>query len=371
MGFNFSIFIIIIMLFIIVNFNKQIPRKKRDSLFLKITFFIFFLVVAFRGFNIGNDTQMYLNLFQNCVVKKWQIIVFGGYFEIGYLFINVIIGMISSSSRFFMLVMSAILNYGMYKFIKENSDNYFLSSILYVGMLFLYTSMTMMRQFTALIIVLYSIKYAKEKKLFKFVFIIFIASLFHTSAWICLIYYLIVNIKFTRKRVFVIILVSFLAMLMIGPLTDLFYTLVSRTNYYENRLGSEGIANIIYTFIYLSFFVFTYTITKNKNEKLNNFYLYSMLFAVSANMLGINMDILSRVSLYFNALTIIALPNLINNKFSNKNANGNIKIYYFLIILFFVVYSSSIIFLKPEWNSAYNYELCLTSQYGCNDLNRR
>lgn len=60
--------------------------------------------------------------------------------------------------------MSLIFNAGVYYFIKDNSKNYLLSVIMYICMLFYYNSMTMMRQFLALVIVLFSYSALKKEK---------------------------------------------------------------------------------------------------------------------------------------------------------------------------------------------------------------
>lgn len=121
MFFNILIFLIIIILCIISKGHSNVTSEKKQLYFLRLVFFVFFVFVAFRGFNIGNDTKMYLRVFSECCSKKLKAIEFGGYYEVGYLILNVIIGIISNSKRFFMIVMSGILNYGAYKFIKENN----------------------------------------------------------------------------------------------------------------------------------------------------------------------------------------------------------------------------------------------------------
>ena len=90
--------------------------------------------------------------------------------------------------------------------------------------------------------------------------------------------------------------------------------------------------------------------------------MYCMLFAVAMNMIGINLNILARVSLYFNALTIVALPNIITK---NLKLIKNKKMVNLALILFYLLYSTVIIVFRPEWNSAYNYDICYNTYEGC------
>ena len=78
------------------------------------------------------------------------------------------------------------------------------------------------------------------------------------------------------------------------------------------------------------------------------------------------MDIVSRAAFYFNFITIITLPNIIQENVTNEKNKRVIKT---LSILFLIVYSSTIIYYRPEWNSAYDYKTCIFPKDGyiCNN----
>ena len=360
MVFNFLLILFTLLLYLIIN-NIHVEKEKRKIYFLRIIFIVFFILVAFREMTIGNDTQMYLNLFKKCSVHKWSMVKTGGYFEVGYLALNTIISYISNNPRFFMVIMSGIFNYCSYKFIKDNSNNYLFSCIMYICLLFIYTSMTMMRQFTALSILLLGTKYAKEKKLIKFFLIVLLASLFHSSAYVALLYYLIYNMKYTKNKVFIIVIIGIIASVNIGSFFDYIANFIGRVNYYSDRVDSNSVSNVIYTIIYFLMYLFAlYEINKSNNnagdKRKKDFYLLSLLFAAIINMLGIKMNIMSRVALYFDVLTIVSLPNIIHDNVYNIDNRKKINIAFLLV---FTLYSSTIIYYKPNWNSAYNYKSCL------------
>ena len=369
MIFHLSLILVTFILYLIFNSFKRLSKNRSDELFLKVIFILFFILVASREMTIGNDTQMYLNLFEKCAQLKWNAVSFDGYFEGGYLILNVLISYISSNKRFFMVVMSAIFNIICYFFIKKNSKDYLLSTIMYVCSLYLYTSMTMMRQYLALMIILSSFKFIKEKKLIKYLLSVAFASLFHSSVWLTLLFYPIYHMKYTKKRVFIIIIVSIIATLNIGPVINFIYSIIGRTNYYTSRIGSDSLANTLYTIVSLVMYIFAiYEIRKKaKNKETddnNDFYLYILLFATCTNLIATNMNVLSRAVTYFSFLSIIALPNIIKNNIVEKN---NLKICYLIIYSVFILYSCTIIHFRPEWNSAYNYKSCIIhrSNYIC------
>ena len=86
-----------------------------------------------------------------------------------------------------------------------------------------------------------------------------------------------------------------------------------------------------------------------------------MLFAAAINLIGTNMNILSRAADYFSIFIIISFPNVIEETVVRKYDK---KILNILLLLCFVSYSSVIIFYKPEWNSAFNYSACLIKNEG-------
>lgn len=349
----------IIALYLLLCAKQKNP--KRELLFLRIVFFTFFILVATREMTIGNDTPMYLNLFEKCATEKWAIIKTSGYFESGYLTLNILISYISKDARFFMFVMSLILNYSCYRFIKRNSNNFLLSTLMYVCLLFFYTSMTMMRQFIAIAIIISGLDLAMNRKIIPFVFVALFATLFHSSAWVALFIIPIANLRFTRKRAIIASIIGIIAAFSMGTIFNNFAELIGRTNYYESRFGNESLGNLIYAIVYLSFYIFArYAIAKHNQAatptRQESFYLYSLLAASIVSIMGVKMDIMSRVIIYFSIFSIVSIPNLLSNYIQTKTTR---KILQFSFIIFLVIYSSAIIILRPEWNSAYRYKSCL------------
>ena len=360
MIFNLLLILVAFIIYIIIMNFKIINPDKRELFFLRIMFFAFFILVATREMTIGNDTQMYLKLFEKCSSLKWSAVKFDGYFEWGYLVFNVLVSYLSSSKRFFMFVMSGIFNFVCYYFIKKNSNNYFLSTIMYICLLFFYTSMTMMRQYLALMIVLSGFKFIKEKKPLLFVVSVAFASLFHSSIWLTLLFYPIYHFKYSKTRAIAIFFICIIATLSVGPLINSIYQILGRTNFYVDQIGNNSLANFLFTTVYFIMYLFAlYEIKIKKKQQLmerDNFYLYTILFAACVNMIAIKMNVLSRAAEYFSFITIIVLPNITENHiYEIKNK----KLAYIIICIILIAYSSTIIYYRPEWNSAYNYRSCI------------
>lgn len=360
MIFNLLLIIAILTLYVFFKTNKYISSEKKEKYFLITTFILFFILVGFRELTVGNDTPVYLSFFKSCNILMWDAVTFDSYYEGGYIILNVLINYISNNSRIFLLIMSLIFNLIIGEFIKENSKNYLLSILMYVCLLFFYSSMTMMRQFCALCIVLHSFKYIKQQKIIPFLLLIIFGSFFHSSVWVALLLYPLFYMKHNIKNVVFMIMVALLSLIFLEPIIDFICNLIGRENYYLDRFGSNNIANILYTATYGTIYLFCCVILKNKSINQKNFYLNVILVATLFNFIAINMNILARASLYFEIFSIIVLPNVIT-VLKNKD---NVKIVFLITLAVLFLYSTTIIVFRPEWNSAFNYKSCLIHNEG-------
>lgn len=354
MTFNFILCLTIVLIYFSTHISNSKPKKNQDYLFLIISFLILFILVGFREMTRGNDTLAYINLFQKCEKYKWSILSINNYYETGYIVLNILISFFTNNLRVFMVLFSAYFNYATFSFIKKNSDNYLFSTLMYICLLFLYDSMSMFRQFFALSIILLGFDYIKNKKFIKYTLTVIFATFFHSSAFIAIFLYLLYNFKYNRKRVFIIIIFSIICYSFLNVIYPFIAGFFSRETSYIDTIGNITYANILYTVVFLVLFLFAiFIVPLNKREE-NGFYLYSLLFATSLFFISIKMPVLSRGVQYYSIMSIIALPNLIE-----KNLQKNRLVYKTIIICMFLLYSSIIIKLRPEWNSAFDYKSCI------------
>lgn len=364
MAVHLLLILIIALLYLGIYSTSKVTLNKKEKIFLITCFCLIFILVASREMTRGNDTQSYLNLFKTCSTYKWAALDLK--YEKGYLLFNILLSYISSNSRFFMIVMSLIFNLGMLYFIKNNSKNYFLSIIMYICLLFYYNSMTMMKQFMALLIILLSYEQLKKGHTLKYAILVIFASFFHSTAWIAFLLYPCSKFKHTTKYAIIIFILSLIVMINLNNIIPLVASIIGKSDLYLNRIGSKNLSNIIHFLIFLVMYIFSlYETNKNDiKDKSSNFNLNVLFLATMINMISINMNILSRASLYFNIFSIVVIPSLIKDI---KN-NGNKKVTVIMLNILLVTYSSIIIYFRPEWNSAYNYKTCIFPKEGyvCN-----
>lgn len=365
--FNAILIFGIILLYFFLYSNKRIEEKTRKNMFLAICFLLFFILVGFRSFETGNDTKTYVDSFNNASTYQWEYLS-KTRFEPGFTSFEVIISHITNSSRIFLLILSGLFNYGVYRFIKKYSKNYFLSVIMYVCLLFFYFSMTGLRQFFAIIFVLYSFRFIKAKQLLPFLFLVLIATCFHTTSIVCLLLYPMYHIRFSWARCLSLVVVSLVAMIFLADIADNFLGAFGWGDMYTIRNTGYSLANLLYFLVYISMFIFSVFLYKIKfktvqDEKEDNFYLYVLLASALINLIAVRMNVLSRLADYFAIFSIIALPNIVQRTCNCRKA-FNVGL---IVTVVLFIYSTTIIVNKPEWNSAYNYTTCLLpdTSYEC------
>jgi len=358
MMFNFVLIITNIILYIFINSANRLSKRQKNILFLGLSFIIFTILMASRDFNTGSDTKMYIRTFLTFSQTKWNSTIWGGYFEPLYVILNILLSYISNTPRIIIVFTSIFISYSFYKFIKENSENYLLSVMIFIGLLFFYTSMNTIRQYMAISVILLGFKFVKNKKIIPYLITILIAYLFHSSALVGLLIYPIYNTKYTHLRVIIIFAIAIVANVFVSDIINYIYNLLGRINYYDSRVGQENIANMIYMIIYFIMFLFSlFEIKKNKEDySKKSFYLYVFVMSSAFSLIAMNMNVLARVTTYFNVFSIICLPNIIEDNI--KKINNKVLVNSFIIIML-LLYSSVIIKFRPEWNTAFNYRSCI------------
>lgn len=351
--YNFLLIIYILFLYIMSNLNlKNKNNNKGKNVFLVLSFISFFFFVSLRSIYTGSDTIGYVNSFKLSILYKWDYLDISR-FEKGFLAFQILLGNITHNYRIYLIVLSAIFNYGIYKFIKKYSTDYFLSVMLYVCLLFYYSSMTMIRQFFAIVIILYLFKYVKNKKIFYYMIGVIIATQFHITSLVCLLIYPMYHIKFNKKRAIILFITAVLMLLFLLPLATKLFTIVGWKYSYDIRTEDFSLANFLYAIVYLIIFLFAKIILSKKEfSKDNSFYLYVFLLAFLINFIGIKMNIFARMADYFTIFTVVALPNVIS-QIKKIECKREILV---VMILFLMMYSSTITILRPEWNTAFNYK---------------
>lgn len=210
------IFIILLLVhFTILHDIKGVSKNKKQHYLLM--FWLFFLLAGLRH-GIGGDTyqfRIFWDLLPTWDNATWEKLICFRY-EMGWVLLSFILKSIFGSFVFLQLLLSFILNIGIFKVVKKYSKYPFLVLLLFFLSIdqYFHIECTFMRQAYAVAIFLaWGVEYLEERKYSRYFIVILASALMHFSAVALLILPLLQNLnmdnKKTRYRFFVTVMVFF------------------------------------------------------------------------------------------------------------------------------------------------------------------
>ncbi|RIW36054.1 EpsG family protein [Bacillus salacetis] len=369
-----SIFYILVMLL-----EWMIGKRLNSKLSIIILLLPLFILAGFRATTVGNDTLNYYttflsvsqeNLFSSTVSRL----------EIGYIFLMRIIGNLGLSYLGFQIITTAFIFLSIGRFIYKYSLNPALSVFVFVTSRMFFGTMNISRQYIAIAILLYSIDFLKKREFTKFFIIVFLASLFHSSALVFLILYPIALVKLNKKRIILFIGVGTILSIIFDNVIQL---VINLTNKYQGYLDSqyfnfEGNTAIYFQLaIYFIFFIVgsytgywksdynnikeinSNTINKrirksnNKGVTITNEMIWyvAALLTFIIGIVGLNSTIMDRIAMYFSVFYLAYIPSLIT-----KIRSKHIRVIIINGIILGLFLSFCIVMIyRPNWNTVFPY----------------
>ena len=328
--------------------NKIIVRigtKEKDnySFQLVYTLIIFIcpiLLAAFRK-GIGNDYKNYYNFF---LEQCHRTVAQTEYSGIEYIFrlLTKIISLISENERFYFGVLAFLMFYFFYLFCYYQKDKISMYYILWYFLLIYYgMSYNIVRQTLAMCIVMFAIHYYIENKVKKYMILVTVAALFHTSALIMIPIYFLKFIDAKRFRK--ILRGLFLTIIVLFP----FYYKIAiqfMMRYLKFYLGyfSDMGTDVYYsTFLYLFEKIILLIPIMLKKRYLSCEYRKLIYFLFVDLVLVVPMfsiPYLYRISYYFLIIYGMIIANCIKNSKGSKYYNIMVMYFNLFPIAFFILH---------------------------------
>lgn len=309
--------------------NTQSKAKKYSDSILIISLIVLAFGAGWREINWA-DTDVYWlafkdytsNIFNYSIADKpW------GYNEKGFYFIGVIVKTFTDNIQIYLTVVAGLSLFFLYKSLKRYSILPLIGLCAYIARFFMGRNLVQIRAGLAYLIVIWGIKYIQEKSFWKYLLLVFIASLFHTSAWIALPLYFFSNwININKTIVVVGLIIAFILGAFFQTPISTFVTDnasdLSITTYTQGSYVSEakGLGNpMIY---FQTFLLLAYTFLEDRIKPVTPYYqiirdgyFYSTLILI----IFCSFTALSgRTSTMFATLEFAIIPSLIF-MFNKKN----------------------------------------------------
>lgn len=358
---------------------SEINRKR----YLCLVFSAIVIVAMLRSDQIGIDLSHYYNkyypLFKNVSWDKLQSVTISGDWELGFCAFCKIIGQISTSTQCFVIFTSlfSIIPYA--HFIYRNSDDVVFSTVFFLGYHIFMMSMNVIRQAMAVGVILLGLEALKRKQYVKFAIYVVIATFFHTSAIIALLFILCDILTFKKNTVYILTIVTVGFSLVYRFLFEKIISISSLSNLYGlysasgagdsggyitfHTLGMFAIAAIIFvycsavyncdviscrpyrcgkygrtTFSIKGGVIKMHRVTPDTTVYWSeSMLMYSVYLAVLFRFSAFIINVTARFSLYFIPFLMIAFPHALN-KVQNQNNRKLMKIGMITAIIFFFLY---------------------------------
>lgn len=347
---HFIIYYTLILSFIFFAGKKQ--SIFRNKLFIYLYSIPLIILSALRYARPGCDTAIYLFWFGEICQGNNSL------YEPGFNLLLKAISLITTNGRIMLLIINLIFFTLFFRFILKYSCCIWLSVFLFIGMEIFDQSMNLVRQLLALAIIVNSFDFLITKRYIKFCLIIILASTFHFTAITFLVAPFLQMIKLTQTKVLIYYtIIPILFILSSSVLTFI----MSELNIYSNYLNSSAfgiveqpkLACILHLLINIMIFSFCYFF--GKKEKKSDINILMTKFLMVGGIfwaLSVNFSTIGRAALYFDAFSIVLIPNIL---YSLKIKTNTTIIITILLVMFITKYFV-IAYMRPEWFAIYPYE---------------
>ncbi|MGO1469476.1 MAG: EpsG family protein [Tissierella sp.] len=320
---------------------SELSVKLRNKTIRKLSFLVAIIVPSFLyavRYGIGTDYFNYASAF-----NRLQIIGFEGRFEWAYVLLNILVGRLGGSLELLFFIIAIIMFSFLYLSLKEYSNSISIGiGMLAYMLLFYQMSFNMVRHSVAMAICLFSVKYIQERKFWKFIMIIILASGFHNSALILIPAYVIhgqLNKQIPRM---IIYFVSVVSVISIDKLIKPVLEKIPQFNYYlvylQNDSGDFTFNYLIRHAPFILIGIMLYRFIKKYDRRYSfvySLYVISLIMKLSGL---IGAEYLNRISLNFEVVLILLVGYYVKYLNKTKHYFASVLIVIYLLIYWYYLY---------------------------------
>lgn len=300
---------------------KYLQRKRQDSL-KKFVHILFAIFSGFR-YKIGVDYDNYISTF------NWDI----GYSvnELGFELLINMLTHIGATYQMMFLIMAIITQYFVYQIFKRLDKGFWLATLVYYCFSTFYiASFNGSRQYVAIAIAIWALKYVYEKKIIKYSLAIMVAALsFHFSVLIFLPIYFFLQYDYSKKM----IICQIVAVIFCARFLDI---IVSYTPYlvYMEREKDLVVHDTVYLFclisLVLAFTSHRYRLLAQDRifTNMNLLCLFSLILVLVQSS-GMIKQMMLRINSYFLFAFLCILPKMV---YSFKSQPRRLAIIFIMIV---------------------------------------
>lgn len=310
-------------------------KQKRRFLWSVAIILIFIMGSRNATASYGSDINNYYRLYQQAIELDWDGLIRISTMEKGYLAINFILSKIIQWPQFILYAQAAFCVITSLWFVRKNTDNVYLGTMFFVCFGSFQFFLTGFRQAIAICICQIAFVAAKDKKLLKYVLLLFIAISIHQTAIVFLPMYFILNMKESKSRTAIVTIAMIVISSFASNLIEVGNEVFDKN--YSAFYGGNLLGGIVQILIYIVAFLLP-LFFKLKQEKIDNntSLLRTSIIGCGIYCMRYIALPLERISFYFTP----SMPVLLADEIKNMSNECNRR-----VISFVALFASMLLFL--------------------------
>lgn len=330
---------------LLVVFPLVIPEKKicwvvKDKLYstkrlsMKLFWLLLFLLLVLRHDSVGRDLSTYRIIFQYIVQSNWNMAVWRSS-EIGFNLLNKLVSIFTNDFRWIIVISALLECFFISKAYVRYSDDTALTISLYIIMSNFILLFSGLRQAIAISLGFWAFEQVRKKRVIRFLAIVIVAMLFHTSAFMLLFMYPLYHVRFRRKSLLWVVP----SLMMVFAFNEQIFEFLTRIlelfTKYDGTIEYTGSYTVLVLFIL--FAIFSYVIPDESLMDIDTVGMRNfLLFSVGLQMFAPLHTIAMRMNYYYIAFIPLLIPRVI--QYSSLRWKQLASAARYIMIAFFAVY---------------------------------
>lgn len=312
----------------------HLDYQKRNKAAVTVFFMLLTLLVGFRHQSVGTDTENYIGIFNSIGRISWGEIR-NASMEIGFLYLNKLVFTISKEPQVYLMVVAILTCIMIYPTYKRLCVDSALAIVLFCTMSTFVMMFSGIRQMLAIAVGFVAYRFIRERKIVLFLLTVFVAMLFHTSAFMLVFMYPLYRARITKKSLYIVAPILALCFLFNQQIFGTLTLILAQYTRFEAEISSTGAYTML--ILYGIFVVFSFLIPDERklDEEiigLRNFLLLTFALQMFAPVHTLAM----RMGYYYMIFVPLLLPRIIACR--SKRWNQVAVLGRHVMVVFFLLY---------------------------------
>ena len=290
-------------------------NQKQSKGFIIVAFLLLFCVMGLRDANaFGADASgshgSYPINYQLAGASEWTSLFSSGgkNYNIGFKYLMKLIYELSNGSyQFFITIISLFVVFSYVRFIKKYSSAPIQSVLYFLGLLYYSILFDILKQAIAMAILLFAFDAIIEKRRFKFIILVVLASLFHFPALVFLPAYWIVQIKVGRNYLILLAMLLLVTYIFRDQLLNLMLDAYGEGDVEATMAGIRFLRNKVVIMIAIVVFAIFIRPPTAEDTVYNALLMFAGISIILQTFCGYN-NIFERLADYYFHTSIVFIP---------------------------------------------------------------